>query len=170
MYVERPGFINRLRNLCSKASRRGSELVEVSLVVVPLFGITFLILDISMVLFLRSTFQNAVREGVRYGITGANDTGPCQDDSIKQVVKIHSLGFLKSTAAASKIHVHFMSPVDGSLTDNSPGNIMSVTVEGYKYGPLAPFQRIGMTPLLYAQSYGIVEPYPGTNPCLTKKE
>ena len=66
-----------------RARQKGSELVEASLVVVPLFAITFLLIDLSMVVYLRSTFQQAVREGVRYAITGQNTTGPCQDDSIK---------------------------------------------------------------------------------------
>src|ERR1700755_52023 len=100
-----------------RRSQGGSELLEVALICVPLLGMIFLLLDLSMVIFLRSTFQHAVREGVRYGITGANDTGPCQDDSIKAIVKQRALGFLNSTANSAKIHVHFTSPVDGSLTD-----------------------------------------------------
>src|SRR6266545_4577806 len=52
-----------------KSGRRGAEILEVALIIVPLFGMIFLLLDISMVIFLRSTFQHAVREGVRYGIT-----------------------------------------------------------------------------------------------------
>ena len=66
--------------------RRGAEVLEAALIIVPLFGILFLLLDLSMVIFIRSIFQHAVREGVRYAITGANDTGPCQHDSIKAVV------------------------------------------------------------------------------------
>ena len=149
--------------------QRGSELVEVSLIAVALFGFTFLLLDVSMVIFLRSTFQHAVREGVRYGITGDTATGVCQDDSIKTVVKRNAVGFLNSTTGAATIHVHFMSPVDGSKTDNSPGNIIQVSVEAYKYGPLAPYQRVG-APMLWARAYDIVEPFPGANPCITKSE
>jgi len=168
--VEGVGSGSRLCRLRRRASQRGAELIEVSCIIVPLLGMTFLILDLSMVLFLRSTFQNAVREGVRYGITGANDVGPCQDDSIKAVVQSHSLGFLKSANASATMHVHFMSPVNGSQSDNSPGNIIAVTVEAYQYKPLAPYQRIGVSPLMWARAYGIMEPYPGANPCITKKE
>src|SRR6267154_1025108 len=89
---------------------RGAEILEVALIIVPLFGMIFLLLDLSMVIFLRSTFQHAVREGVRYGITGANDTGPCQDDSIKAIVQRSSLGFLSSAGNAAKVHVDFTSP------------------------------------------------------------
>jgi hypothetical protein len=149
--------------------RKGAEVIEVALIIVPLFGMIFLLLDLSMVIFLRSTFQHAVREGVRYGITGANDTGPCQDDSIKAIVKQRALGFLNSTANSAKIHVRFTSPVDGSLTDNGPGNIIQVSVEGYQFTPLAPFQRSGK-PYIWARAYDVMEPYPGTHPCRTTVE
>lgn len=154
--------VTRRRN----SRRRGSELVEVSLIAVALFGFTFLLLDVSMVIFLRSTFQHAVREGVRYGITGDTAPGVCQDLSIKAVVKKNAIGFLNSTAGAATIHVHFMSPVDGTKTDNSPGNIIQVSVEAYRYGPLAPYQRVG-APMIWARAYDIVESFPGTNPCLS---
>ena len=144
-------------------------MLEVSLIALPLFGMIFLLLDLSMVIFLRSTFQQAVREGVRYGITGANDTGPCQDDSIKAIVKKNAIGFLNSTSEATTMHVHFMSPVTGAVSNNQPGNIIEVSVEAYKYGPMAPYGHIGGT-YMWARAYDVVEPYPGTAPCLTVSE
>ena len=152
-----------------KNFERGGDLLEVSLILVPLLGILFLLLDISMVVFLRSTFQHSVREGVRYGITGANDTGPCQDDSIKKIVKTSAIGFLNKSGPAATLHVHFMSPVDGSKTDNQPGNIIEVSIEGYKYNVLAPFHYSG-SPYLWARAFDVVEPYTGAPPCLSVSE
>lgn len=149
--------------------RRGAQIIEVALIVVPLFGLTFLSLDVSMAIFLRSTFQHAVREGVRYGITGATISGSCQDDAIKTVVKNNAVGFLNNPAATATIHVHFMSPVDGSTVDNSPGNIIQVSVDGYRYGPLASYRRTG-APMIWARAYDVMEPYPGALPCITTKE
>jgi hypothetical protein len=151
-----------------RSSQSGAELLEVSLIAVPLLGLIFLLLDISVVIFLRSTFQQAVREGVRYGITGANDTGPCQDDSIKAVVKKYAIGFLNGTNA-STMHVHFMSPVTGAVSNNQPGNIIEVSVEAYKYLPWAPYWHVGGT-FMWARAYDVVEPYPGVAPCLTVSE
>lgn len=145
-------------------------MLEGALVLVPLLLTTFLLLDLSMVIFLRSTFQHAVREGVRYAITGANDTGPCEDDSIKAVVKQNALGFLATPAAAGVIHVHFMSPVDGSVSDNSAGNIVEVSVEGYQYGPLAPYQRLNYPVKIWARAYDLMEPVVGTKACITRSE
>ena len=153
-----------------KSGQRGAEMIEVCLILVPLLGLTFLLLDLSMVIFLRSTFQHAVREGVRYAITGQNTTGPCQDDSIKTVVKANAIGFLNSAAATAQIHVHFIDPVDGSVSTNSFGNIVEVSVENYQYNPLAPYQRLNFPLKIWARAYDMMESIPGARPCLTKVE
>src|SRR5450432_1934967 len=101
-------------NSSRRSRSRGAQMIEVVLIAVPLFGLTFLLLDLSMAVFLRSTFQHAVREGARYAITGQNSTGPCQDDSIKAVVKKAALGYLNTPTASANIHVHFINPVDGT--------------------------------------------------------
>lgn len=137
---------------------------------VPLLLTTFLMLDLSMVIFLRSTFQHAVREGVRYAITGANTIGPCEDDSIKAIVQQNALGFLSAASASGVMHVHFMSPVDGSVSDNSAGNIVEVSVEAYQYGPLAPYQRLNYPVKIWARAYDLMEPVVGTKACITKSE
>ena len=153
-----------------KRGERGAEMVETCLVLGPLLGITFLLLDLSMVICLRSTFQHAVREGVRYAITGQNSPGPCQDDSIKSVVKKNAIGFLNSTTASATMHVHWMSPVDGSVTNNSTGQIVEVSVEGYQYLPLAPFQRLNIQPRIWARAYDLMQTIPGSLPCITTLE
>src|SRR5215471_6269821 len=144
-----------MRKSNKKSSCRGAEMIEVAFIIIPMFSMIFLLVDVSMAIFLRATFQHAVREGVRYGITGANDTGPCQDDSIKTIVKARSLGFLNSATNTAKIHVRFSSPVDGSLTDNAPGNIIQVSVEAYQFSPLAPFGRSGK-PYIWARAYDVM--------------
>lgn len=153
-----------------KRGERGAELIETCLVLGPLLGITFLMLDLSMVICMRSTFQHAVREGVRYAITGQNSPGPCQDDSIKAVVKKNAIGFLSNAAASATMHVHWMSPVDGSVTNNSAGQIVEVSVEGYQYLPMAPFQRLNIQPKIWARAYDLMETIPGSLPCITKLE
>ena len=157
-------------NRSRKSSQRGAEIIEVTLIAVPLFGLTFLLLDLSMAICLRSTFQHAVREGVRYAITGANDTGPCQDDSIKAVGKKNALGFLNSSAASAKIHVRFIDPVDGTVATNSYGNIVEVSVEAYQYAPLAPYQRLNFPLNIWARAYDMMEALPGARPCITTAE
>src|SRR5215475_7105480 len=105
-------------NVCRKSrrrSQRGAQVIEATLIAFPLFGLTFLLLDISWAIFQRATLQHAVREGVRYAITDRNDTGPCQDDSVKAVVKRNALGFLNASGPAATLHVHFIDPVSGAV-------------------------------------------------------
>ena len=159
-----------LKRLTRRKNQRGNAVVEASFILVPLFGLTFLLLDLSMAMFVRSTLQNAVRQGVRYAITGANDTGPCQDDSIKAVVKANAFGFLNTTSAAATMHVHFINPVSGALSSNAYGNIVGVTVEGLPFTPWAPYQHSAASVPLYARAYDMMEAVPQPLPCITTKE
>lgn len=154
----------------TSSRRRGAEILEVAFIVVPLFAITFLLVDLSMAVCLRSTLQHAVREGVRYAITGANDTGPCQDDSIKAVVKKNAIGFLSQAPASNTIHVHWINPVTGGVSNNAFGNIVEVSVEGYQYLPLAPFERVGLPLKMWARAYDMTEPVPGALACISNPE
>jgi hypothetical protein len=157
-------------NRSRRALQRGAQVVEASLIMVPLFGLTFLLLDLSMAVFVQSTFQHAVREGVRYGITGANDFGPCQDDSIKQVVKNNALGFLSNSKGAATIHVHFIAQKTGAVANNAYGNIVGVTVENFPWTPWAPYQHSAASVPIWARAYDMMEHVPLPLPCITKVE
>lgn len=124
----------------------GNQLVEVSLIFLPLFAILVGMIDFSLALFLRATMQNAVREGVRYAVTYRTEPGMCQDASIKSIVKSSAVGFLSSTADQAKIRVRFYSPSDltteiTGVGSNSPGNVVEVGVEGYQWSWMAPLWR-----------------------------
>ncbi len=62
---------------------RGSYYIELALTFLPIFAIMLAIVDFSMAIFIRSSFQFAVREGVRYAVTYQVEPGMCQDASIK---------------------------------------------------------------------------------------
>jgi Flp pilus assembly protein TadG len=152
---------------------RGAEIIEVTFVLVPLLGLTFLLLNLSMAICLRSTFQHAVREGVRYAITGQNTPGPCQDDSIKSFVKSNAIGFLSSTAASSTMHVHWINPSSGAVASapnpNQGGNIVEVSVEAYQFSPWAPYAWIASPVTMWARAYDVMQTLP-SYPCITKLE
>ena len=150
-----------------KSRESGSQVMEATFVIIPLLLMTFLMLDLSMVIFVRTTMQEAVREGARYAITGQNTFGTCQDDSIKAVVQYHALGFLKPSSAASTIHVQFVNPSTGGQGTNAYGNIVNVKIEGYKYSALAPFQRLNYPLYVFAEASDVMEPLSGASPCLT---
>jgi Flp pilus assembly protein TadG len=162
--------MKRIRKSARKSRCNGAEIVEVSLILLPLLGITFLMLNVSLAIFLRSTFQHAVREGVRYAITGQNSPGPCQDDSVKAFVQANAIGFLNGTNGANTLHVHFINPVNGSVTNNAGGNIVEVSVEGYQFSPWAPYTWMNSPVNIWARAYDVMEPIPSPLPCITKSE
>ena len=153
--------------IARKSGERGSQVMEATMVFVPMLLMTFLMVDLSMVIFLRTTMQEAAREGARYAITGQNTTGPCQDDSIKAVVKSHASGYLGTTVGAATIHVQFVNPVTGGQGANAPGQIVNVKVENYQYNAMAPFQRLNYPLFVSAKASDVIEPYSGAAPCLT---
>ncbi|MEZ5355991.1 MAG: TadE/TadG family type IV pilus assembly protein [Bryobacteraceae bacterium] len=122
--------------------RRGNALIEMSLMIVPLFGLLFGIVDFGFAIFIRSTLQHSVREGVRYAVTYQIQPGLCQDDSIKETVKTQAIGFLTPAQHANKIQIRYYDPLTFNEVlapqGNSPGNIVEVAVEGYQYSWLAP--------------------------------
>lgn len=125
--------------------QRGSYYVELALTFLPMFAIMLAIVDFSMAIFIRSSFQFAVREGVRYAVTYQTLPGMCQDASIKQAVKDSSVGFLTDPVYDSKIKVRFYDPITlvevNGVNSNRPGNLVEIGVEGYQWSWIAPLWR-----------------------------
>jgi hypothetical protein len=122
--------------------RRGATFVETAFILVPLIAIPLAIIDFAFAIFLRSTFQHAVREGVRFAVTSRTLPDLGHDASIKYVVQQNSLGFLNGPAGASKIHIRYYVP--GTLAEtasNTGGNIVEVSVENYTRAWMAPLMR-----------------------------
>lgn len=127
--------------------RRGNALMEMAIIAVPLFGLLFSIIDFGLAIFIRSTLQHAVREGVRFAVTYETIGGQCQDASITTKVQQSAMGFLNGTTGAEKIKVRYFSIDEnspgtfnefGAGTGNAPGNIVEVSIEGYQYNWVAP--------------------------------
>jgi Flp pilus assembly protein TadG len=150
---------------CGTAGRRGAALTELALVLIPLLALLLAILDFGFAIFLRSTFQHAVREGVRYAVTGRREDGLGHDASIKGVVQRNAMGFLSGSAGAEKIHIRYYVP--GTLAEtasNAGGNIVEVTVEGFTWRWMAPLLRGSSPATILARSSDRMEPSPGGVP------
>ena len=152
----------------ARSRERGSQVVELALVLLPLCGLVFLILDIAWAFYVRATLQNAVREGVRYAVTSQTMTGLGQDASIKATVQQNAMGLLSGVNGAALISIQYylpntLAPVAG-LNSNQGGNIVDVYVQGYSLPPLGPILR-NPTPLsLGAQAFDRMEGSPGGVP------
>jgi Flp pilus assembly protein TadG len=118
----------------NRARRRGSVAIEAGLTMVLLFGLIFLILDLSMLLFVKSTLQQAVREGVRVGMT-ARLVGSTTylNDSISQTVQQHALGFLNGPQGACRIQIQYFDPTTGAASMGTQGDLLVVSVNNYSY-------------------------------------
>jgi Flp pilus assembly protein TadG len=123
-----------------RARQRGNSVVEMALVILPTFALVLGTIDYSIALFIKSTFQNAVREGVRYAVTFQTKTGYCQDDSVRLVVQEYAVGLLGSTGSPNRtnIAVNYYSPSDLSTaltttSANYPGNIVEVSITNYTW-------------------------------------
>jgi TadE-like protein len=126
-----------------RRGRRGNAFVEAAFVLVPLFALIFAIVDFGIAIFVRSTLQHAVREGVRYAITYQTiDDQTGHDDSIKSVVQKSAMGFLSGEGSAEKIKVRYYDPANlGEVPENNPGNVVEISVEGFQWGWLALLMR-----------------------------
>ncbi len=148
--------------------QRGSQVVEVGLTLVPFLAIVFLLMDLSLVIFLKATFQHAVREGVRYAMTGRTMDGMGHDASIKQVVQTYAIGFLAGEEGAEKIKIRYFEP--GTMTEvtgagsNRGGNIVEISIEDFSWRPMVPLLKSGDPVTISARSTGIMEPSPGGIP------
>jgi Flp pilus assembly protein TadG len=142
---------------------RGSSLVELPLVLLPLLAVLFATVDFSLTVFLRSTFRHAVREGVRYAVTSRTSNGLGHDASIRAVVQKNAMGFLNGDNGASKIYIRYYKP--GTLTEtqsNAAGNIVEVSIEGYTWDWIAPVMRKrGSAVTITARASDRMESMPG---------
>lgn len=141
------------RSTTRRSRTGGAEMLEFTLVFLPLLALILALLDIGWAVFAKSTLQYAVRVAVRKGITitGAQATLANSDltTMVKDTVQANSLGLLAGSSGRAKIQVHyFLPPPQGSNsapTDvstqsngNVPLNIMQVQVVNFSLGPLTP--------------------------------
>ena len=142
-----------------KRRQRGAEVVEFGLTCLPLFGFIFLILDVSWMIFAQVTLQSAVRQGVRYAITGNVISGMGQDASIKTVVQNAAVGFLAGTTGSSQIAINYYLPTTFQATSsNAAGNIVTVSIQGFALSPLGPILHSGSPVAISASASDIVGP------------
>jgi Flp pilus assembly protein TadG len=144
-----------------RRGERGQIAIEAGVTVVLLFGLIFLVMDLSMLLFIRSTLQQAVREGVRYGATGSQYGGNVYlNDSIRAAVQAEALGFLNGRAGACRIGVNYYAPDTGAASPGTQGDVIVVSVNNYNYTPLGAVLKSADPFRLTVSSSDIIERCP----------
>jgi Flp pilus assembly protein TadG len=157
-------FVERHRT-ARESFDEGSETVEFGLVIIPFLAFVFLIMNVGWVIFAKASLQQAVREGVRFGITGQVTTGQAGvSSSIRQVVQQYSAGFVSTANAQSKISIQYFSPqtlapVSG-VASCAGGNIVTVSISNIPVSPLAALLISPAPLILGATSSDIMESSP----------
>lgn len=124
-------------SLTRKDSQRGNAMLETTATALLLFGLMFLLIDLSLALFTKATLQQAVKEGVRFAVTDQLASGTAYlNDSIVQVVQQNALGLLNGPSGACMIAINYYNPVTGAPDSGNGGDLVEVSVVGYNYTPV----------------------------------
>jgi Flp pilus assembly protein TadG len=146
-------------------ARQGNAIVEFALVFVLFMAIIFAAFDFSYAIFVKATLHHAVREGVRFAISGRTLPGQAHDASIKQVVKNNALGLLNAADKDELIKVnYYLADGFGATSNNAAGNIVVVSVEAYQVMPVGPLLRAANPIMLTVSALDKMEPFPGSAP------
>jgi TadE-like protein len=152
-------------------SESGSALVEFSIALLPLMALLLLTVDVAWSIFERATLQHAVREGVRFAVTGQISPGnTCLGSSIRQIVSQNSFGFVPASIASNYVTVSYYSPTNLSPITGSGGpaggNVVQVSISGIAVQSLGPlFGSVSPVPLSVMSSDVMESPPNGVVPC-----
>jgi len=125
-----------------KSSERGQTAIEAGLTTVLLFALIFLVMDLAMLVFVRSTLQQAVRDGVRVGVTGRLIGSTIYlNDSIRAATQASALGLLNGTEGACRIQISYFNPETGQPSTGTQGDLLMVSVNNFSYTPLGAILR-----------------------------
>jgi Flp pilus assembly protein TadG len=109
----------------------------------PFLALALTTIELSLPIFKKSTFEEAVREGCRFGITYQltynGTTYTSQTAAIQAVVQANSMGFLTDTSLINVSYYNsstFTQVTGGGA--NADGNILQVTISGYTHNWIAP--------------------------------
>lgn len=132
-----------------RKSERGAELVEFTLVLIPILSLLSVLFIISWVQFARATLARAVRVAAQSGsIATSSDTGTgCLTAYLKGIVQTNSFGFLAGSSGLTYIKVNYLQPpnpsstaamtdVSALATGNTSGNYIQVSVQNFPVVPL----------------------------------
>ncbi len=163
-------------------ARRGSAIIEFALVFLLLITMVVGMFEFVWVLYIRASIHNAVREAVRYAITG--DAGVLGlDGEIKRVIQEQSAGILQASEIDEYISVEFFDPncpngatcpAGGALSAGAAaaesGSIIKITINCYEVMPITSMFRRNPTtgaPMPFSVTVSAsdkMEPFPGAPP------
>lgn len=119
-----------LRNL-RRGGRSGQSMVEFALTFLLFISMVLGFGQMGLTLWIKTTLHHAVREGVRYAITGATKGALGHDASIRQKVMIASAGLIKPAQADSLIQIEYFDQSGAPTALNEGGNTIVLSVKEF---------------------------------------
>jgi hypothetical protein len=154
-------MMNTIPTSNRRRRERGSETVEAGLITLIMFALIFLLMDISLSLFIKSTLQDAAVSGVRFGVTEQLLTGNTYlNDSINSVVQSAALGFI--TNPGCQVTITYYDPYGGATTTPIGGDILQVAITGYQYTPLGAILKSSAPISISVQASDVLEQCPSS--------
>lgn len=146
-------------DLARRHRERGSETIEGGLITLIMFALIFLLMDISLSLFIKSTLQEAARDGVRFGVTERLLTGNnYMNDSINSVVQVSAMGFISNPGC--QVTITYYDPYGGTTTTPIGGDILQVAITAYQYTPLGAIMKSSAPVSISVQASDVMEQCP----------
>ena len=144
-------------------SRRGQSMVEFTLTFLLFSGLVLGFTQLAFWMWTKTALHYAVREGVRFAITGSVLTGLQHNASIKQTVKNNSAGLLSGAGMDEKIVIEYFDEAGNppSGVANEGGNTVVVSVQDYNLKLLfaLPTFGLGSAGTVQVSAVDKLEPY-----------
>ena len=117
--------------------------------------------DFSFTLFSRVVLRHAVREGMRFAITGQTLDGMAHDASIREVVRSNSFGLLDSgTPISEKVLINYYGADGVTLSaSNGPGHFAHISLQSHWQTPIGAVLRSNHPIPVVLDAVDVVEPY-----------
>jgi Flp pilus assembly protein TadG len=150
--------------------RNGQTMIEFVFLLPLLFGLLFVQLDVAFAIYAQSTLLQAVREGVRYGVTNSSPSGcggtvtACVTQTVVTAANGLLSGAFGNTSSKVQVTYYAYNPGVGlevvssswtTVAPNAGGNVMVVSVNSYSLPMLVPV-------ILMGQGWGSVSNSPMT--------
>lgn len=177
----RPTLRRSPSNLQRGGSRSGNAFIEFGLVFVLMITLLIGMFEFIWVLYIRATLHNAVREGVRFAITGGDGSG--LDDSVKSVIERNSGGLISGSELDEYVSIEFFDadcpngascPAGGAASAGAAqaraGSIVKIAVNCYEVLPITSLIRRDPSTgeripfVLTVTASDKMEPFPGAPP------
>ncbi len=114
-----------------RGGRSGQSMVEFALTFLLFISMVLGFGQMGLTLWIKTTLHHAVREGVRYAITGATKGALGHDASIRQKVVVASAGLIDPTDADTLIKIEYFDQNGAPTAENAGGNTLVLTVRDY---------------------------------------